>query len=204
MPHWLCVDVVTIHKAAQMKQTYLTKQTVAGFLSAVLAFMLAAVYPPSAAATQLMEGPQYPAEHETGYYSVGDERVKFFFATVEPHDWQSKGELAELVKPLLNRKAKTHVWDDEWYWTSLPSNRNKVVLLVWWNYDAHELGWVAIKNTLEQWYVRSNDSPWTTVRGGRTQTYSWHTNGRKIDIDLKNPLNRHGWTEDDIWYSFGY
>jgi hypothetical protein len=153
------------------------------------------------------EVPEGPFLSGKNHYNYRGDRVKFLHRIVETRNWQSKRELSALAKGMLDRSAKSHIRDDKWYWASLSETRNEVLLLVWWNMDERKYGWVAIKNTPERFLVRSNSSQgWVTPdEGGDKEYYQWTINGKKLDIDVRNPKNeRNSWTRYDIWYSFGY
>jgi hypothetical protein len=149
-------------------------------------------------ADSISEGPN---EIDAESYWIGDEHVKFkaqaVFTTVP----------AELDSIASNTQYEsgTHVWDDEWYYITLPDNRDKFWLISWYNLDAHEYGWLLIDNDPDAWWYMTNSSDWRKVGGnGQQLTRTWWSNGYRIDIDVRNPENVGDWTPNDIWYSFGY
>jgi hypothetical protein len=103
-----------------------------------------------------------------------------------------------------SRCDRTDLWDDNWYYWTLPDNRNKYLLLVWKNLNSGEYGYTFIQNTPETWWYKTNNSGFRSIPNGEQRKLTWSTNGTKIDIDIKNPENSNGWTANDIWYSFGY
>jgi hypothetical protein len=136
-----------------------------------------------------------------GCYMIGDERVKFVSQVVNTN---SDGDLKTIASSVSSLCDKTDVWDDKWYYWTLPDNRNKYLLLSWKNLNSGEYGYVFIQNTPETWWYKTNSKGFKEIPNGEQRKETWSTNGTKIDIDLKNPKNSGDWTPDDIWYSFGY
>ena len=144
-----------------------------------------------------------PINHSTAsYYRIGDERVKFKAFIVST---TKQSELHKLAANTKNQKD-THIWDDKWYYWTLPDDRNKYLLLTWYNPDAGEYAWLVIRNTPSKWYYKTNgNSNWRTISNEQQIKQTWWSNGHRIDIDVLNPGNGDGgWTPNDIWYSFGY
>lgn len=136
-----------------------------------------------------------------GCYNVGNERVKFVAQEVYTN---VDGDLKRIAQSVSSACNAAHVWDDKWYYWRLPDNRAKYLLLVWKNLNSGEYGYAFIQNTPQDWWYKTNSRGFATVPNGQQKKITWSTNGYRIDIDLKNPENRNGWTANDIWYSFGY
>lgn len=140
--------------------------------------------------------------NKPGCYKIGDERVKFVARVVTT---TSDLDLNDILSSLPKRCDSTHVWDDQWYYYTLPDNRPKYLLLMWKNINNGEGGWVFVQNTPTRWWYKKNGSSgYQTIRNGESSKVTWWSNGSKIDIDLNNPKNSGGWTANDIWYSFGF
>ncbi|MDB5102094.1 MAG: hypothetical protein JWM80_6515 [Cyanobacteria bacterium RYN_339] len=96
------------------------------------------------------------------------------------------------------------LWDDKWYFYWLRPDIVDNLMLVWRNLDRREYGYVVIKNTPTTWLVYSSGGgPWV-VKNNAMLRRTWHSDGKRIDIDVKNPNNTGGWGENDIWVSFGF
>ena len=134
-------------------------------------------------------------------YPLTTERVVFKVYHVKSdyrEDWDAQ------AKKVPETCDGTRVWHDKWYWYYLPPKEVDNLMLVWRNIDRHEYGYVVVKNTPTVWLVYDNKGgPWTPGNDQQIKR-TWHTDGRRIDIDVKNPKNESGWTANDIWVSFGF
>ena len=134
-------------------------------------------------------------------YTMSTERVvfkRFFISSDSRSDWDAQ------ARSVADTCDGTRVWDDKWYYYTLPDNETKNLMLLWRNIDRHEYGYVVIKNTPTLWLVYTNSGgPWTPGNGQQIKR-TWTTDGKRIDIDVLNPKNESGWTANDIWVSFGY
>lgn len=134
-------------------------------------------------------------------YTLSTERVIFKVLWVESDnrsDWDTA------ANGVANTCEGTRVWDDKWYWYFVPADQTKNLMLLWKNIDAAEYGYVVIKNTPSLWLVYTNTAGPFIVKNDEQLKRTWTSNGRRIDIDVKNPNNEGGWTSNDIWVSFGY
>lgn len=134
-------------------------------------------------------------------YTLSTERVVFkvlFVTSDNRSDWDAKAQ------EVGDTCDGTRRWDDQWYYYTLPDDKTKNLMLLWRNIDRHEWGYVVVKNTPSVWLVYDNKGgPWTPKNGEQVKR-TWHSDGKRIDIDVKNPENENGWTANDIWVSFGY
>lgn len=134
-------------------------------------------------------------------YTLSTERVVFKVLWVESDnrsDWKAKAET------VTNACDGTRVWDDKWYWYFVPPDKTRNLMLVFRNIDTNEYGYVVVKNTPTVWLVYDNRGGPTVLANDRQFKKTWTLNGRRIDIDVKNPNNTGGWTANDIWVSFGF
>lgn len=134
-------------------------------------------------------------------YTLSTERVIFKVLWVESDnrsDWKAA------ASGIAKTCDGTSVWDDKWYWYYVPPNETKNLMLVWKNIDAAEHGYVVIKNTPSLWLVYTNTAGPYVIKNNEQIKRTWTSNGRRIDIDIKNPNNEGSWTANDIWVSFGY
>ena len=138
--------------------------------------------------------------NESGCYKIGDERVKFVARVVTTN---TDSQLKSILSSLPRSCDSTHVWDDKWYSYTLPDDRPKYLLLMWKNITTGEGGYAFIQNTPKHWWYKTNNDGFKTLSNNDSAKLSWWSNGRRIDIDIKNPKNLGGWTPNDIWYSFG-
>ncbi|MDB5101429.1 MAG: hypothetical protein JWM80_5850 [Cyanobacteria bacterium RYN_339] len=134
-------------------------------------------------------------------YRLRTQRVVFKVfrvLSVDRADWDAQ------ARAVTNDCIGTRIWDDQWYYYTLDDSREVVQLLVWRNIDAHEYGYLAIRNTPSQWLVYTNaGGPWV-VGNGQQIKRTWTSDQTRIDIDVKNPKNTGSWTANEIWASFGY
>ncbi len=144
---------------------------------------------------------EHGAIRQGGCYNIGDEQIKFVASIV---DTNNDNSLKRIASSVPTRCDDTHVWDDKWYYWTLPDNRNKYLLLTWKNITTGEYGYAFIHNTPQNWWYKTNESGYATIANNQQKKLTWSSNGHRIDIDIKNPENRNGWTANDIWYSFGY
>lgn len=134
-------------------------------------------------------------------YTLTTERVVFKLLWVDSDnrsDWKAKAETVE------DTCDGTRVWDDKWYWYRVPPDQTRNLMLVWRNIDTQEYGYVLIKNTPSVWLIYDNRRGPVVLANDQQFKKSWTVNGRRIDIDVKNPNNTGGWTSNDIWVSFGF
>jgi hypothetical protein len=151
--------------------------------------------------TPVMAEYEHGSIKQGGCYNVGDEKVKFVSQIVYTNFDSELKQIASSVSAICDG---TDVWDDKWYFWTLPDNRAKYLLLTWKNLNSGEYGYAFIQNTPQTWWYKTNSSGFQSIPNGVQRKQTWSTNGTKIDIDLKNPKNSNGWTANDIWYSFGY
>lgn len=142
----------------------------------------------------------------SGCYEVGDERVKFMVITMRSKD---KAVWDQTAKDVSRTCDRTRVWDDKWYYYSLPDDGSKHLMLLWKNLDTGRYGYAGIMNFPTWWgaFTNSNGSPALIpihIPNGKQHKLTWTTNGKQIDIDIRNPENTGPWTGNDIWVSFGY
>jgi hypothetical protein len=136
-------------------------------------------------------------------YPLSTERAIFKLFRVKSDD---RNEWIRMAEGVADVCEGTRAWDDKWYYYTLPDDKVDNLLLVWRNIDSHAYGYVAIKNTPNLWLVYSNTGnggPWH-IKNDEQLKFSWTTDGRRIDIDVKNPRNVDGWTANDIMVSFGF
>ncbi|MNS20437.1 hypothetical protein D3C72_521730 [compost metagenome] len=141
-----------------------------------------------------------------GCYEVGDERVKFMVITMRT---KSKAAWDETARSVSRDCDKSRVWDDRWYYYSLPDDGSKHLMLLWKNLDTGKYGYAGIMNFPTWWgaFTNSTGSPELIpyyIPNGQQKKLTWTTNGKQIDIDIRNPENTGPWTANDIWVSFGY
>lgn len=142
----------------------------------------------------------------SGCYDVGDERVKFMVITMRS---KTKAAWDQTAKSVSRDCDKTRVWDDKWYYYSLPDDGTKHLMLLWKNLDTGKYGYAGIMNFPTWWgaFTNSNGGPELIpiyIENGKQKKLTWTTNGHQIDIDIRNPENTGPWTGNDIWVSFGY
>ncbi len=135
-----------------------------------------------------------------GCYNIGDEKIKFAAQLVYTNNDDQLRQLASSVAGCNG----THIWDDKWYYWVLPDNQPKFLLLSWKNLSTGNFGYALIHNTPSTWWYKTNSSGYQSIANGAQKKLTWWVNGYRVDIDIKNPLNRSGWTPNHIWYSFGY
>ncbi|MFN3428770.1 MAG: hypothetical protein ACK46X_02325 [Candidatus Sericytochromatia bacterium] len=103
----------------------------------------------------------------------------------------------------------TRLWDDKWYYYTLPDDGTKHLMLLWKNLNTGKYGYAGIMNFPTWWgaFTNSNGGPEAIpihLENGKQRKLSWTTNGYQINIDILNPENTGPWTGNDIWVSFGY
>ncbi|MEP0910886.1 hypothetical protein NDI45_08150 [Leptolyngbya sp. GB1-A1] len=142
-----------------------------------------------------------PPSITPGCYRVGDEQVKFFYQKIDTLNVDALNQIANSVS---NQCDRSYIWDDKWYWESLPDDRARYVFLLWKNISANQYGWVVVQNTPSTWNWYTNDGRSGIIPDGQQVKRTWWTNGHRIDIDLMNPRNTRDWTRNDFWYGFGW
>lgn len=141
-----------------------------------------------------------PHNHPTAVrYRIGSERIKFKAQVVYSTENATLNALTQDTKYWNG----THVWDDAWYYWSLPDNRARYLLLTWYNTTADEYGWLVLDKDSDGWWYKTNSNGWQKLYENEFYTATWHTNGYRVDIDIRNPRNTGDWNQYDIWYSFG-
>ena len=174
--------------------------------------------------TEIDEGPQGADPFRDGWYESGGERIKLIYRNVDlpwrgspipggDRDAPDFGLLNNAALTALDSNASCHAWDDRWYANRVArdnrpavdrdGNRQHLVMLIWWNLDREEYGWVAAINTPDTWQVRSSDDPWRELGNDTRRSYLFESHGIPIEIEITDPPNREGWGQDDIWYRFG-
>ena len=141
-------------------------------------------------------------KYNHGFYNAGQNQIKFFMGFAFPADWRNELEINQIAEGLAKNYSGCHA-AYTWRWEILPEDHPSVLILTWHNMSNGHFGWCAIKNTDEYWYVSSNYSPWRVTRSVVTP-FQWNSNGSIITIQYRNPENENGWTEHDIWSSFGF
>lgn len=143
-----------------------------------------------------------------GNFRLGDEKIRFAAGIVENIDFK-RDQLSEAALQLVRRaeaRNETHVWDDQWLFTTLPDNRSKYWVMVGHHVrsdGAKKYKWVAIKATPSRWIVMDNDGSCYYPKNKEQTKLTWWPNGQKVDFDVYNPEGGN-WTPNDIWYGFGY
>jgi hypothetical protein len=88
-----------------------------------------------------------------GCYNVGDEQVKFVSRIVDNNSDDNLKSIASSVSSICDG---TDVWDDKWYYWTLPDNRSKYLLIIWKNLASREYGYAFIQNTPQTWWYKTN------------------------------------------------
>lgn len=141
-----------------------------------------------------------PSDHPTAEtYRIGNERIKLKAQVVYTTDNE---ELNAIVEDTFWQSG-THIWDDQWYYWSLPDTQSKFLLLSWYNTSADTYGWLVLDKDWNGWWFKTNSNGWKMLYEGNTYTATWYPNGYRLDIDIRNPNNSGDWNQYDIWYSFG-
>ncbi len=141
-----------------------------------------------------------PVNHPTAEaYRIGGERVKLKAQVVYTTDYDQLNAIVEDTY----WQSGTHVWDNQWYYWSLPDTRSKFLLLSWYNTTADTYGWLVLDKDSDGWWFKTNSKGWQKLNEGSTYTATWYPNGYHLDIDIRNPYNSGDWNQYDIWYSFG-
>jgi hypothetical protein len=156
-----------------------------------------------AATASIPGGPRYV---DFPWYSIGNQRIKFITQSVAgAYDYNSiNSEALRLIREGNAGNWRSHIWDDQWYWYSLPDNVDKYFLMVGYSPDEGKYVWAAVRNRPDFWEVRAWDGSYTRP-GNDSQVKKRTTiNGYTIDLDIFNPDNEGDWTPNDFWYSFGY
>jgi hypothetical protein len=143
--------------------------------------------------------------NERGQFRVGDESFRLAAEVVENIDFE-RDQLSEAASQLGRRAEannQTHVWDDQWYYTTLPER--KFWLMV--GYHTRSNGgkfrhFVAIRNTPSRWVVMNHDGKCYYPKNQEQVKLTWWPNGERVDFDIYNPEGS-SWTANDIWYGFG-
>jgi hypothetical protein len=116
------------------------------------------------------------------------------------------------AKGAIRDRKPTHIWDDKWYYMTLPAGWNrgstqKHLLMTATSLtkggEVDSMAYAMIINTPSDWIVVSKTKTYF-VRSDKQVKLTSSFNGHRVDLDIKNPPNRNGWTSNDIWYSFGY
>jgi hypothetical protein len=175
-------------------------------------------------------GPKY-AGNAQSVYPIGDEKVHFAVEVVNDLPHKAAGGKFHIRVPFddeilprawkaaenqyYKKKRATHIWDDKWYYTTLPAidrddkkNRSAqkhwlITAMTFKSNGKRSIAYGVIVNTPNWWYVQSNNKA-DVVKNGQQVKYRFTLNGHRMDLDFKNPKNTSGWTSNDIWYSFGY
>lgn len=150
----------------------------------------------------------WTAETDREYYYIGGNRVSLGVIRFRTNDWRNEDYITQKViaAPKMN-----FLWDELWYFEKLPDSTNELLVLFWKDHDADLHGWVAIRNTPNTWFYRTNYHDWNGLdNGGKVNKY-WKRFGSRntgdatgsLSIDVKNPKNDGGWTGNHILVSFG-
>ena len=102
----------------------------------------------------------------------------------------------------------THVWDDRWYYRTLPTSGDTYLLCFWvdWDVSPNRIEWAAVKNSPSTWTVKTSDGRTVKPGNGDQVKVRFNVTGsnQTLDIDIFNPDNTGDWTSNDIWYGFGF
>jgi hypothetical protein len=137
------------------------------------------------------------------WYRVGNDRVRFIAMEVSGK-FTTSDIMAKARSVVNSYKGRTQAWDDLWYARRLPTSGDTYLLVLWHNMDKNQMGWAAVKNSPQTWSVKTNDGLTYTPTNDQYVKKTYTVNGKRIDLDLKNPTNDHGWTSNDFFYGFGY
>lgn len=152
----------------------------------------------------------WAAKTNRDYYSIGGDRISLGVMKLTVDDWRDKDNIDYQVSraPKMN-----FLWDDKWYYETLPDSKNELLVLFWKNHDANKHGWLAIKNTPDTWYYTTDlrNHSWKGIKNDEKINMYWEGFGTRntgdaggsLSIDVKNPENKDGWTPNDIWVGFG-
>lgn len=142
------------------------------------------------------------------YYYIGGDRISLGVLRFNTSNWRDVGYISKKVMsaPKMNFK-----WDDKWYYETLPDSTNEVLVLFFKNHDANTHGWLAIKNTPDTWFYRTNGKGWKGIKNGQVVNEYWKGYGTSntgdatgsLSIDVRNPENKGGWSANDIQIGFG-
>jgi len=148
-------------------------------------------------------------------YNAGDHQLRFIQATVRGINFtvnELSAEARRIVNAARASNAPTHVWDDNWYQKFVPENGSEYLLIIAHDLTAGRYSWVAVKNSPSKWTVMDNHGNISHPRNGENVKATRTFNGRRVDLDIRNPDNAdrgfadHGLlnSDEDIYYSFGY
>jgi hypothetical protein len=146
-----------------------------------------------------------PPEHPAAtYYTVPNgQRVRLHTWNLDHNPTQD--EVAALAMRYRRENFSTELWDDAWYYRTLP--REWYILMLAVNLDVvGDEFYVKIHNGEKYWTYSSNRTNGGIVREGSDGKVKLQLTiaGKPIDVDLWNPVNQNGWTPDDLIISWGY
>jgi hypothetical protein len=135
-------------------------------------------------------------------YTLSTERVIFKVLRVTSDNRSDWDKAAEAVPETCDNGSA--LWDDKWYNYNMPDDGSYNLMLMWLNIDKREYAYVVIKNTPTVWIVTDSEGIVSTPGNGAEVRKHYTSDGKKIDIDIRNPKNASPWTSNDIWVSFGF
>lgn len=150
----------------------------------------------------------WSARTDRPYYYIGGDRISLGVIRFDTNNWRDTDYISRRV---VEAPKMNFLWDDKWYYEILPDSTNELLVLFWKNHDTKGQGWLAIKNTPDTWFYRTNGSSWRGLKDGQKVNEYWKRFGTRntgdaggsLSIDVRNPENRDGWTANHIQVSFG-
>jgi hypothetical protein len=135
-----------------------------------------------------------------GCYSLGDEQIRFDVFTVNSEERAEWDRRAQDVPKNCDQSAV--VRPTTYYYTTLPDDRVKNLMIVWKNVNNGEHAYVVVRNTPSQWQIFDNNrGPW--VPGNHQfKNFWWTSNGRSVLIGVHNPRNEGRYTANHILFTF--
>jgi hypothetical protein len=152
----------------------------------------------------------WSAKTSREYYYIAGDRISLGVIQIKADDWRDTNYINRQV---ANAPKMNYLWDDRWYYATLPDSSSDVLVLFWKNHDTNKQGWVLIKNTPDVWYYMINSGNAQTLKGegdpkGKVNLF-WNefgtvNNGQgSLSIDIMNPKNEGDMTANDILVGFG-
>ena len=166
-------------------------------------------YEPNKSGWKFRAGPKM---HNQGYYLVPNKQqirniIRFCFFRHFTNNWSDFYALANILPSRIRNENYCYTAED-WRYTTLNKNNTFILVFAWTNLTVNNLGWVALQHSHDGWYITSNQRmQWYPMKGytiGDEINFEWLSNGVPIKIDIRNPYDENGWTENDIWYKFSF
>ena len=144
--------------------------------------------------------------HNQSYHSIYGHQIRFIFHHYWIANWRNRVWVGNYVFNHIKNVNWCHSVED-WRWTTLAKDDKSILILGFFNLTGKNLGWVVVKNYYDGLYITSDQlSNWNRMEDYPNSeiSFQWMSSGIKIKIAVRDPYNKNGWNENDIWYKFSY